>query len=297
MSKKLLTICVFGLASLVGCNQSGSGEQASDVFSSQSASNGSVSEKQAIVKFNLTDAPNKELKSVVVDIDHMEVVVAGKGKQGRLILAKGLGPVDLLKLQNGVTLPLQDIVAPEGIRIQQIRLILKSEGHYAVKTNDEVCELKTPSAQKTGVKIILTNKVEFEAGHEYNILVDFDAHKSVVVQGNGGCLLKPVLKLKSAYKKPIETETDEEANDNYANPGCENGSCDPGTGSDTDVDNSTDTGSDTGVDTGSDNTGGEELVVTPEENDSTTDDGWDYTPVVDGQDVPVVTESELESLL
>lgn len=105
--------------------------------------------KEAVVSFKLTDAPNRALKSVVVNIDHMEVVVAGSGKAGRLILAQGLGAVDLLTLQNGVTLPLQDIVAPEGLQIQQIRLVLKTDGHFAVKSDDSICELKTPSAQKT----------------------------------------------------------------------------------------------------------------------------------------------------
>ncbi len=230
---------------------------------------------QSKVSFALTDAPNKELKSVVVDIDHMEVLVAGAGKAGRLILAKGLGAVDLLQLQNGVTLPLQDIVAPAGLQIQQIRLILKEEGHFAVKTNDSVCELKTPSAQKTGVKIILTNKIQFEAGHQYNIIVDFDALKSVVVQGNGGCLLKPVLKLKSAMKIPVPDDSSD------SNDGEDSTDSDSGSG-----DSSSDNG---------DTSAGEELVTTPEEN-SPTDDGWDYVPVIDGQQ-PIVTEDQLDQLL
>lgn len=109
-------------------------------LSAENSSLGSVdSQKEAVVSFKLTDAPNKELKSVIVNIDHMEVVVAGRGT------------VDLLTLQNGVTLPLQDVVAPAGIQIQQIHLVLKEEGHYAAKGDDSVCDLKTPSAQKTGV--------------------------------------------------------------------------------------------------------------------------------------------------
>lgn len=255
---------------LVSCSQTAEGPSGeTTAATSQRAVDPS---SQSLVSFKLTDAPNKDLKSVVVDIDHMEVLLAGKGKAGRLQLAKGLGPVDLLTLQNGVTLPLQDIVAPAGLQVQQIRLVLKPSGHYAVKSDDSICELKTPSAQKTGVKIILTNKVQFEAGHQYSIVVDFDALESVVVQGNGRCLLKPVLKLKSALKTPIVEHPDES----------DNSGSEPEDGS--------------GSDEGSSGDGGEELVTQPDQNDG-SGDGWDYTPIVDGEDYPVMTADQLDQLL
>lgn len=182
------------------------------------------------------------------------------------------------------------------------------------------------------MKIILTNKVQFEAGHQYNIVVDFDAMKSVVVQGNGRCLLKPVLKLKSALKVPIvtdpgsggETPTDPgTGGETPTDPGTGGGETptDPGTGTNPDDGSSgggevvTDpgTGTDPGTnpDDGSNSgggevvtdpgtgSGGEELVTNPDQNsnDPSTDDGWDYTPIVDGQDYPVVTQDQLGSLL
>ncbi|AHZ85396.1 hypothetical protein Bb109J_c2710 [Bdellovibrio bacteriovorus] len=306
------TVSLGAMVVIAACSQ-----KVSESPSDSSASGlGQSNAEKAIVSFNLTDAPNKDLKSVVVDIDHMEVVVAGAGKAGRLILAKGLGPVDLLQLQNGVTLPLQDVEAPAGIRIQQIRLVLKPSGHYAVKGDDSICELKTPSAQKTGVKIILTNKVQFEAGHHYNIVVDFDALKSVVVQGNGGCLLKPVLKLKSAYKTPIvqpEPPVDNGGGDGSSGGGdAGSGGEDNGSGSGSGEEPSEpvveepvveqpeepgvgeETGS--GDASGGESSEGEELVTEPEQNDP-ADDGWDYTPIVDGEDYPVVTQDELGQLL
>ncbi|UYL07526.1 DUF4382 domain-containing protein [Bdellovibrio sp. SKB1291214] len=244
---------------------------------SNSASVGSSSlsvdaSKQAAVSFKLVDAPNKEIKSVVVDIDHLEVLVAGASKSGRLQLAKGLGPVDLLKLQNGVSLPLQDIVAPDGLQIQQIRLILKDSGHYIVKEDDSICELKTPSAQKTGVKIILTNKVQFEAGHQYNVTVDFDANKSVVLQGNGGCLLKPVLKLISVTKQELPEVIDPQPTVSPSPSASPSPAVSPSPSPEPPV----------------------EIITTPDENDS-SGDGWDYTPIVDGQE-PIVDESQLSEL-
>lgn len=270
---------------LASCSQTAEGPSGEGSgVASQSAVDPS---SQARVSFKLTDAPNKDLKSVVVDIDHMEVLLAGEGKAGRLQLAKGLGPVDLLTLQNGVTLPLQDIVAPAGLQVQQIRLILKSSGHYAVKSDDSICELKTPSAQKTGVKIILTNKVQFEAGHQYSIVVDFDALESVVVQGNGRCLLKPVLKLKSAFKALIVEQPDDGSGSEQ----------DDGSGTDAGgVDGDTGAGDGVGSGEGSGTGEGEELVTQPDQNDG-SGDGWDYTPIVDGEDYPVITEEQLDQLL
>lgn len=278
------------IALIAGCSKT---TESRTTASSDDVSSASVSSldtaRQALVKFKLTDAPNKSLKSVIVDIDHMEVLLAGQGKSGRLKVAKGLGPVDLLTLQNGVTLPLEDVVAPAGLQIQQIRLVLKSEGHYAVKSDGSSCELKTPSAQKTGVKIILTNKVQFEAGHEYNIVVDFDALKSVVVRGNGECLLKPVLKLKSAYKSPIivDDENSEDDGEDHSGGGSSEDPTDGGGSSEEDEVFEEDSDA---VD------GGEELVTEPNENEN-VDDGWDYTPIVDGEEIPEISADQLDQLL
>lgn len=317
LSKKVTVILVFSL--MTACSQT----------STKSSGTSSLDPNtQALVSFKLTDAPNKDLKSVFVNIDHMEVVVAGKGKSGRLVLAEGLGVVDLLTLQNGVTMALHDIVAPQGISVQQIRLVLKEQGHYAVKTDDSICELKTPGADKTGVKIILTNKVEFEAGHEYSIVVDFDALNSVVVEGNGNCLLKPVLKLKSALKKRLHRDSDDDDNDKSESDKCllakshseskheSDANGDDKSKEDSDEDSNdiainatpcpapsgdpaTNTGnssSSTNTTSASTSTVGQELVVNPDQNNTTTTGGWDYTPVIDGV-TPVISQSQLGTLL
>ncbi|QDK44791.1 DUF4382 domain-containing protein [Bdellovibrio sp. ZAP7] len=253
-----------GMVFIASCSPQSATNLNSEVASSLSID----SSREALVNFKLVDAPNKDIKSVVVDIDHLEVVVAGASKVGRLILAKGLGSVDLLKLQNGISLPLQEIVAPNGLQIQQIRLILKDSGHYIIKGDDSICELKTPSAQKTGVKIILTNKVQFEAGQQYNVTLDFDAMKSIVLQGNGGCLLKPVLKLISVTKQQLPEVVDPQ----------------PTVTPSPSVEPSPTVTPEPPV----------EIITTPDENDG-SGDGWDYTPLVDGQE-PIVDESQLPYL-
>lgn len=122
------------------------------------------------------------------------------GKWGRLIIGENLGPVDLLKYKDNVLLPIADVDVPNGVSAHQVRLVLKAEGNMIVKDDDSVCALQTPSAQKTGVKIIFGKPVAFESGFAYSMVVDFDAEKSIVLQGNGGCLLKPVIKMKSTTR-------------------------------------------------------------------------------------------------
>ncbi|MCB9083710.1 MAG: DUF4382 domain-containing protein [Bdellovibrionaceae bacterium] len=177
---------------LTGC---GSGDSSNSLDNQVEKIN---SGNSAWLKLSLTDAPTPDLTSVVVNVSHLEVLLEGQGKKGRLIVAENLGYVDLLTLQNGVTLPLADVAIPDGVRATQVRLVLKSEGHYGIKGSGDICELATPSGQQSGVKIVFSSPIRFDAGNTYSLLIDFDALKSVVVKGNGGCLLKPVLKLKEA---------------------------------------------------------------------------------------------------
>lgn len=152
------------------------------------------------VQVNLTDAPAADLKSVTVNIDHAELRVSHGQKDGRLIVAQGLGQVDLLTLQNGLTLPMDQLNLPADTTISEIRLVLKAQGNSVTKADGSICQLQTPSEQQTGIKILITGGITIENGYSYSLVTDFDAGQSVVMQGNGGCLLKPVLKLKSASR-------------------------------------------------------------------------------------------------
>jgi hypothetical protein len=168
----------------------------------------SYSPKPANLRVSLTDAPNHDLKEVHINVDHAELWLEKDGNEGRLLIAQGLGDIDLLKLKDGILLPLADVAIPAGIKITKIRLILNSDNNYAIKGDNSICPMQTPSGQQSGIKILLHDAVEFEGGFNYSMVMDFDAAKSVVVKGNGGCLLKPVLKLPLFNKAPAETTPD-----------------------------------------------------------------------------------------
>ncbi len=195
------TLIVFSMA-LVGCT-SGGDQQLLDA-----SSGASYAAKPANLRVSLIDAPT-DLKEVNVNIDYIELYFQKDNKKAKVRLSEGLGMVDLLKLQDGIQLFVGDLDVPAEVSISKVRLILKHDGHYAVKLDDSICTMQTPSAQQTGLKINLKQPVTFETNHSYSMVIDFDAKKSVVVKGNGDCLLKPVLKLPSFTKIPLVDVPDE----------------------------------------------------------------------------------------
>lgn len=218
-------------------------------------------------KLSLTDAPNKELSEVVVNIDRILLKAGSSSKKIELVMARDIGQVDLLTLQNGKMMGISDLSLPIGTKVNQARLILKDSGNYIRYKDGSVCQLKTPSQQNTGLKI-LSPEFSIEQGRAYSMVIDFDAKKSIVHQGNGGCLLKPVLKwggitsiheddlndAQSSDDSSVEAEviadngsdgtvTDESSNDSSSS---DSNSSDTSSGDNSSTDSSTDTTTDSG---------------------------------------------------
>lgn len=202
-NQRLILRLVFSSFLLSACNKSGTTEfvNISPYYPT----------KLANLKLFITDKPLKDVSEVNVNIDHLELLLERSEKQARIKIAENLGKVNLLNFRNGVLLGVSDIAIPEDVSVKQIRMILKNSGHEVVHTDASICPLKTPSAQKAGIKILLKNPITFENNKSYAMVVDFDAEKSVVLKGNGECLLKPVLKLISATSVPSQS-VDENGN-------------------------------------------------------------------------------------
>jgi hypothetical protein len=188
-----LLILVSSLALIISCSNNGTNVIGTNATDTQLESYSSKS-KAANFRVSLTDAPSKDLKSVFVNVLSAEIWVSKGDKSARVVIAKNLGLVDLMTLRNGKLLTLEDFHIPEGVVVSKMRLIL-GDGNYSIKSDDSRCEMQTPSGQQSGIKIHFTNPVTIASETTYSLVVDFDAEKSVVVKGNGDCLLKPVLKI------------------------------------------------------------------------------------------------------
>lgn len=150
-------------------------------------------DREARMSVRLVDAPG-DYDSVFVDVEDVLVKystdVEGEAEGEISLDDVDAGIYNLLELTGGASVMLvADDDVPSG-QISQIRLVLGDENSVVVDGQSH--PLQTPSAQQSGLKIQVNQTLE--AGQTYAFTLDFDVEESIVEQGNGGYLLKPVIR-------------------------------------------------------------------------------------------------------
>ncbi|MFC0878684.1 DUF4382 domain-containing protein [Saccharicrinis sp. FJH2] len=160
------------------------------IFTSCDENQEGTTSSTSTLRVKLTDSPG-DYKAVYVDIQEVKIYSVTEEDSGWVSLPNiHTGMYDLLKLTNGVDTLLGENEIKSGM-ISQIRLIL-GENNYLV-TEDDSVKLSTPSAQQSGLKIKVNRVLDPDLS--YDILLDFDASRSVVKAGNSGKYnLKPVIR-------------------------------------------------------------------------------------------------------
>lgn len=149
----------------------------------------------------LTDAPACGFDAVNVTVSKVRVnKSATAGDTDASWVDVTLNParkIDLLKLTNGV-LDQLGTTSLEAGHYSQVRLVLDSNANGSANTvlptggKNEVA-LDTPSAVQSGIKLV--GEFDVTAGQKTDIVLDFDACKSIVTKGNGKYALKPVIRM------------------------------------------------------------------------------------------------------
>ncbi|HEU5365524.1 MAG TPA: DUF4382 domain-containing protein [Hanamia sp.] len=140
----------------------------------------------------LTDAP-ADYQAVWIDVQQVMVKssndTSGTGWVSVPLLHPG--KYNLLDFRNGKDTLLGGVDLPAG-KISQIRLVL-GESNQLVLNDGTSVDLKTPSGQESGIK--LNVDADLKAGIPYELVLDFDAARSIVKAGNSGqYILKPVIR-------------------------------------------------------------------------------------------------------
>jgi hypothetical protein len=151
---------------------------------------------QGTIKMSMTDAPSC-YKNVFVNVEKVRIHKnggTGDGDAGweEIIPPNAPVKIDLLNLTNGALADLGTATVDAGT-YQQVRLVLAATGNSVTLLDGSTQQLKTPSAQQSGLKIQADFNVAADSTTE--MLLDFDACKSIVIAANSGqYILKPVVR-------------------------------------------------------------------------------------------------------
>ena len=148
----------------------------------------------------MTDAPSCGFDAVNVTVNkvrvHQSATAADSDAGWTDITLNPARKINLLNLTNGTLEQLGQVPLAPG-SYTQLRLVLDANTNAGLANSvipsgstSEVT-LETPSAVQSGIK--LGHRFDVAAGQRVDLVLDFDACKSIVTRGNGKYALKPVV--------------------------------------------------------------------------------------------------------
>jgi hypothetical protein len=150
---------------------------------------------------SMTDAPACGFDEVNVTVAKVRIHKSGSAGDSDAgwtdITLDPARKINLLNLTNGVLEPLGQARLEAG-RYQQLRLVLDPNTYGTANTvvpsgGKAEQALETPSALQNGIKLV--GGFDVMAGQKADVVLDFDACKSIVERGKGNYALKPVVKI------------------------------------------------------------------------------------------------------
>jgi hypothetical protein len=150
--------------------------------------------KSATVRVSLTDAPACGFEHVHVTVEKVRIHASSAADERSAdwtdIIVNPAKRIDLLELSNGRMEELGQARIAEG-DYTQIRLVLRQNGNSVVPTGGLESSLATPSDLQTGIKVI--RQFSVASNETVDVVLDFDACRSIVQRGSTSYSLKPVV--------------------------------------------------------------------------------------------------------
>lgn len=189
--QKPLAAVLPALALLAACG-GGGGSGTSSTSSGSTSSSGTVN-------MTMTDAPACGFDHVYVTVDAVRINASAQAADSdagwSTITLASPQKIDLLSLTNGALQQLGQTTLAAG-SYQQIRLMLAANSgtqlaNSVVPTGGVETALSTPSATQSGYKVV--GQFAIQPSTLADVVLDFNACRSIVQRGNGTYSLKPVV--------------------------------------------------------------------------------------------------------
>ena len=174
-----------------------------------------VSGGTGTLSLSLTDAAADDFQAAYVTIQDVAAHKSGTTSDSWITVASPEKTYNLLELVNGVVeqLGLSEL---DTAHYTQLRLLLgdtpsgatniMGDPHpypnYVIDYSGVTTELKVPSGYQSGIKLV--HGFDITAGVTTELVLDFDASKSIMRAGNSGkIMLKPTIKVLDALTSPV----------------------------------------------------------------------------------------------
>ena len=141
----------------------------------------------------LTDAP-AEYNEVNIEVVGVQLKASSDpGEGGWTTMPMPVSPAiyNVLEFANGMEALLSTFELPAG-KVSQLRLILGQNNSIVVNGVSSALPLEVPSGSESGLKFNI--HADLIGGVEYKLWIDFDVLHSVVDNGAGSYILKPVIR-------------------------------------------------------------------------------------------------------
>lgn len=162
------------------------------VVSNCSKSIKSEKASEGMIKIYLTDVPAvyDSVKIVVSEVSVHKATEDDDTLSGWVVVNDSVQTYDLLQLRNGAMAVLDSGSLDAG-HYTQIRLLI-TDGSCVV-VDGQSYDLQIPSGYQSGVKLV--HQFRIEENKLYELILDFDAEKSIVHTGGDKYQLKPTIRV------------------------------------------------------------------------------------------------------
>lgn len=144
---------------------------------------------QGAIKIYLADKP-VDFDAVNIVVSQVSVHMADQDSaSGWIMISDTTRTFDLLELRNGAMVLFANHQIEPG-HYTQIRL--KVTDGCSVVVDGTPYDLEIPSGEQSGIKI--NHQFQILPDYVYELLLDFDAEKSIIQKGNGQYQMKPVIR-------------------------------------------------------------------------------------------------------